>query len=127
MGPFVFEKHFTLNHNLPVPYHWFSLDPNELMEWVKSIRISYIMMGSEEIKPTINEEKIKILARRSVTALTDIAKGELFTKENVGFSRPGNGLQPIMIEKIVGLKAKQRIRKGELIDQNDFGNANENI
>ena len=67
------------------------------------------------------------MARRSITALTDIAKGELFTKENVGFSRPGNGLQPIMIEKIVGLKAKQRIRKGELIDQNDFGNANENI
>ena len=127
MGACVFEKHFTLNHNLPGPDHWFSLDPNELMEWVKSIRISYIMMGSEEIKPTINEEKIKILARRSITALTDIAKGELFTKENVGFSRPGNGLQPIMIEKIVGLKAKQRIRKGELIDQNDFGNANENI
>ena len=120
MGACVFEKHFTLNHDLPGPDHWFSADPNELMEWIKAIRTSYTMMGSEEIQPTINEEKLKVLARRSIRALTDIAKGELFTKENIGFSRPGNGLQPIMIEKIVGLKAKQEICKGKLIDEKDF-------
>ena len=44
-----------------------------------------------------------------------------FEKENIGFTRPGNGLQPIMMEKIIGLKAKQGICKGKLIDQSDFG------
>jgi len=121
MGACVFEKHFTLNHNLPGPDHWFSADPNELKGWVKAIRTSYTMLGSEEIQPTVNEEKLKVLARRSIRALTDITKGELFTKENIGFTRPGNGLQPIMMEKIIGLEAKQGICKGKLIDQNDFG------
>jgi len=121
MGACVFEKHFTLNHNLPGPDHWFSADPNELKEWVKAVRTSYTMLGSEEIQPTVNEEKLKVLARRSIRALTDITKGELFTKENIGFTRPGNGLQPIMMEKIIGLEAKQGICKGKLIDQNDFG------
>ena len=120
MGACVFEKHFTLSHNLPGPDHWFSADPNELMEWVKAIRTSYTMMGSEEIQPTVNEEKLKVSARRSIRALTDIAKGELFTKENIGFSRPGNGLPPKMIIKFFDQKAKHQITKGKLINFDDI-------
>ena len=127
LGARVFEKHFTIDKNLPGPDHWFSENPEELKRWTDTIRLSHTMMGSEKIVPTINEEKMKILARRSITALTDIAKGELFTKENIGFRRPGNGLPATMIEKIVGLKAKQTIPKGKLIDQDDFREKNENI
>ena len=59
------------------------------------------------------EEEMKILSRRSVVALNDITKGELFSEKNVGMRRPGNGLEPIMIEKILGQKAKQKILKGK--------------
>ena len=52
--------------------------------------------------------------------MNDITKGELFSEKNVGMRRPGNGLEPIMIEKILGQKAKQKIPKGKLITFNDL-------
>ena len=119
-GAKVFEKHFTLDKNLPGPDQWFSEDPTSLKKWISSIRTAYDMLGSSELKPTKNEEEMKILARRSVVALNDITKGELFSEKNVGMRRPGNGLEPIMIEKILGQKAKQKIPKGKLITFNDL-------
>ena len=71
-GAKVFEKHFTLDKNMSGPDHWFSEDPDGLKNWVDSIRTATIMLGSEEVKATEKEEETKILARRSIVALSDI-------------------------------------------------------
>ena len=115
MGACVFEKHFTLSHNLPGPDHWFSADPNELMEWVKSIKTSHIMMGSGEVKPTKSETVLKITARRSIFAISEIKEGDEFSEKNIGLRRPGNGLPPEYFEVILGKKSTKHFRKGELI------------
>ena len=115
MGASVFEKHFTLNHNMPGPDHWFSADPNELIQWVKSIRTSYIMMGSEEVKPTKSEEVLKITARRSIFAISEIKEGDEFSMKNIGLRRPGNGLTPEYFEMVLGRKSTKYFKKGELI------------
>ena len=119
-GAKVFEKHFTLSHDLEGPDHWFSEDPIGLKNWIESIKNAYTILGSDEIKPTEKEEKMKIQARRSVVAIKDIQKEETFSKNNIGLRRPGNGLQPIMIEKIFGKKATRKIQKGNLLKMEDF-------
>jgi sialic acid synthase SpsE len=119
-GAKVFEKHFTLDKNLPGPDHWFSEDADGLKNWVDSIRTANIMLGSEEVQPTEKEEKMKILARRSVVALCDIKQGELFTQNNIGLRRPGNGLPAIMIEEMHGKKSTKKISKGDLLKIDDF-------
>ena len=119
-GAKVFEKHFTLDKNLPGPDHWFSEDADGLKNWVDSIRTANIMLGSEEVQPTEKEEKMKILARRSVVALCDIKQGELFTQNNIGLRRPGNGLPAIMIEEMYGIKSTKKISKGDLLKIDDF-------
>ena len=73
-GARVLEKHFTLDNNLPGPDHWFSVNPSDLKKWNTSIQSAYKMLGTNEIKPTKNEEKMKILARRSIISLCDIKK-----------------------------------------------------
>ena len=115
MGASVFEKHFTLNHNMPGPDHWFSADPNELIQWVKSIRTSYIMMGSGEVKPTKSEEVLKITARRSIFAISEIKEGDEFSMKNIGLRRPGNGLTPEYFEMVLGKKSTKYFKKGEMI------------
>jgi len=77
-GAKVFEKHFTMDKNLPGPDQWFSEDPTGLKKWINSIMTAYEMLGSNEIKPTKNEEEMKILARRSIVSLCDIEKDEIF-------------------------------------------------
>ena len=115
MGASVFEKHFTLNHNMPGPDHWYSADPNELIQWVKSIRTSYIMMGSEEVKPTKSEEVLKITARRSIFAISEIKEGDEFSMKNIGLRRPGNGLTPEYFEMVLGKKSTKYFKKGEMV------------
>jgi sialic acid synthase SpsE len=58
-GARVFEKHFTLDHDLPGPDHWFSADPNQLKDWINSINIAYESLGTSKILPTKNELKMK--------------------------------------------------------------------
>ena len=120
LGAKVFEKHFTLDKNLPGPDHWFSEDPVGLKNWIDSIRSATTMLGSAEVKPTEKEERTKILARRSVVALCDINQGELFDQNNIWPRRPGNGLSAIMIEEIFGKKSTKKISKGDLLKIGDF-------
>ena len=120
LGAVFFEKHFTLDCNLQGPDHWFSANPQQLKIWRDSIITSFEMLGDPTVKPTKREEKMKILARRSVFALKDIEKGQLFNYENLGIRRPGNGLNPIEIEKIIGKKATKKITKGQILRKEDY-------
>ena len=119
-GARVFEKHFTLDKNLPGPDHWFSANPYELKDWIDSINISYELLGSSEVKPTKNESKMKIIARRCPVTLKTIQKNDILDENNVGLRRAGNGLEAKMIFQIYGKKAKQKILIGSLLSNGDF-------
>tara|TARA_Y100000590_G_scaffold43848_1_gene46711 strand:- start:34072 stop:35124 length:1053 start_codon:yes stop_codon:yes gene_type:complete len=119
-GAKVFEKHFTISRKLPGPDHWFSLDSNDLKNWVDSIRISHKSLGNYSLKPTKMEVKMKQLSRKSLVAIKDINKNDLFDNSNVGIKRPGNGLEPINFLKIYGKKSKRKILKDTKIKKTDF-------
>ncbi len=119
-GACVFEKHFTLNHDLPGPDHWFSENPEGLKEWVSSIRKASLMMGSDIVRPTPSEKEMRTLARRSIIALSDVGKGELLTTANIGMKRPGNGLSAALYETLLNLRATRRIGRGSLLKWGDF-------
>lgn len=120
LGATLFEKHFTLSHDLPGPDHWFSEEPNELSQWVAGIKEASCMLGSRLVIPTAPEKDMRVLARRSVVALKDINCGERFTSLNIGARRPGGGLSSDMIEKITELKANKNIPAGSLIELKDL-------
>ena len=119
-GARVFEKHFTLGHDLPGPDHWFSEEPEGLAEWVATIRSSDVLLGSPFVKPTSAEQDMRVVARRSLVALKDIKLGERFDSNNVGLRRPGGGLPPALIDQVLGLRAAHAIRRGERLSLGDM-------
>jgi N,N'-diacetyllegionaminate synthase len=119
-GAVVFEKHFTLDHNMPGPDHWFSEDPKGLKEFVSTIKNAFLMLGSSSLKPSEKEISMRDIARRSIVALQDIKQGEKFNKINIGLRRPGKGLPPSLIEQIYDLKSIRKIKSGEFIKTGDF-------
>jgi N,N'-diacetyllegionaminate synthase len=120
LGAAVFEKHFTLDHDLPGPDHWFSEMPASLAEWVRSLHLAHTMLGSPVVRPTKAEQEMRKVARRSVVAVRDIAQGEPFTTSNIGLRRPGIGLPPEMFERFLGATAARLIRAGELVRLGDL-------
>ena len=118
-GAVFFEKHFTLDNNLPGPDHWFSENPEGLKAWVESIHQSYQMMGNALVRPTTKELEMRKLARRYIVILKDVKRGDKFTKENMGLKRTGKGLAPNFIEYIFGSLASQDLVKGDLLELKD--------
>ena len=118
-GARVFEKHFTLDHNLPGPDHWFSADPVELKEWTGGIRTACVMLGNPVLKPTKTEEEQRNVMHRSITAAADIKAGDVLTSKNLTLLRPGDGIGAIHWEGMMGKKAKRDIHKGAKITWED--------
>ncbi len=115
LGAQVIEKHFTLDKNLPGPDHKASLSPQELTDMVISIRHIEEAMGSAVKKPAASEVKNIMIARKSIIAATAINKGDVLTASNLTVKRPGNGVSPMLWDKVIGTKAVRNFQTDELI------------
>jgi len=115
MGAKVIEKHFTLDKHMEGPDHSSSLEPKELAEMVTQIRNVEMALGVKSKKITKAAKKYIAIAKKSVIAREDIAKGAKITEDMLIIKRPGTGLEPKYIYKIIGKKAKKNIKKDELI------------
>lgn len=120
LGVRVIEKHFTLSRRMPGPDHKASLEPAEFRQMVLLIRQAEEALGSGIKKPTKNEEKIKRLVRKSIVAKTDIPCGCKLTSGIIVFKRPGTGISPADLGKVLGRAAKRAISKDSLISFKDL-------
>lgn len=115
LGACVIEKHFTLGRSLPGPDHKASLEPDELKQMVEAIRDVEKAMGDGLKQPAEKEEEIIKVSRRSIVAAVDIPGGTIITDEMLAIKRPGTGLEPKYLDKIIGGKTKVDIQRDELI------------
>jgi N-acetylneuraminate synthase/N,N'-diacetyllegionaminate synthase len=116
LGACFFEKHFTLDHGLPGPDHWFSEEPGNLAAWVASIRGAEIALGSSSVRPTESELLHKRDYQRSVVAVRPIQQGEEYTTDNLGMRRVvGGGLPPSLLDYLVGRTSGKAYAPGDAI------------
>ena len=120
LGACCFEKHFTLDNDLPGPDHWFSENPDGLAAWAKSINDSYKILGNPIVRPTDSEISMRTIARRSIVVLQNIEAGERFTPNNLGLRRPGSGLPPVWFHKVLQYSARRKLNAGKVLEVNDI-------
>ncbi|MDA8326256.1 MAG: pseudaminic acid synthase [Nitrospiraceae bacterium] len=101
LGAKIIEKHFTLSRARGGPDAAFSLEPAEFKAMAEAVRTAEKAIGKVHYGLTPGEEQGKVF-RRSLFAVRDIKAGETFTEENVRSIRPGQGLPPKYIKKILG-------------------------
>jgi len=114
LGSCCVEKHFTISNDLEGPDHMFALEPNELKDMVRRIRDTEKALGSENKIVLDDEKELYNFARRSIFALNDIRKGEIFTIDNIDVLRIGNNesfLSPKEFESVIGKHSKVDIKK----------------
>lgn len=119
-GAVVIEKHFTLDRDLPGPDHKASLEPAELERMVRSIREVNAALGTGHKTPSRSEFKNLPIARKSLVAANPIAKGELFSEENLIPKRPGTGLSPFRYWDLLGRRADRDYSADEAITSNAY-------
>jgi N,N'-diacetyllegionaminate synthase len=120
LGADLIEKHFTLDRSAPGPDHKLSMDPIELRELVQNLRIVEKSLGTGLKSPSDTEVEIRGLSRRSIVAAVDIQAGEKIQPEMLTFKRPGTGLPPGDLDRVVGMVARQSIRADSLLQSDDL-------
>jgi N-acetylneuraminate synthase/N,N'-diacetyllegionaminate synthase len=121
LGAVVIEKHFTMDRSLPGPDHAASLEPNELKAMVQSIRnIELAMSGSGLKEPSESEKKNIIIARKSLHLRTTVNAGEYIKSDDLIALRPGDGISPMELDKVIGMRARTHLIQGHKLSYDNL-------
>lgn len=113
-APFI-EKHFTDNKKLSGPDHKSSFDFNDMKKLVQEVKKFKSLFKSGNKIVTKSEKDNRKNSRKSIVAKKKIFKGEYFSKKNLATKRPGDGISPMDINKLLKLKAKKTFLPDEQI------------
>ena len=106
LGARMIEKHFTLDKSLPGSTdHFMSVDPAELKKLVEDARHAEAALGSKNKQPVGSEADALKYARRSLVAAVSIKKGASINNQMLICKRPGTGIAPKALEKVIGKQA----------------------
>jgi len=114
-GATVIEKHVTTSRHLSGPDHKTSCTIKDFKNLVDKIRDLEVILGSTEKKFSKEELNIKKVARKSIVSNKVLFKGHKITKNDICYKRPGIGISPILIKKVIGKIVKNKIEKDRVI------------
>jgi len=109
-GAEVIEKHIALEGQKEGFDLAFSLKGKEIKEYAQVIKDTSLMLGKKYFFRNKSENQ-SLQFRRSIYAISDIKKGEKFTKGNIRVIRPGFGIQPVYFEKLINKKSPYSIKR----------------
>ena len=111
LGAAIVEKHFTLDRNGGGPDDSFSMEPQDLQALCRDAQVAWQALGQVSYHRTAAEEENRQF-RRSLYIVEAVEAGEVLTEDNVRSIRPGFGLPPKALDKVLGKRFKQALVKG---------------
>jgi N,N'-diacetyllegionaminate synthase len=120
LGACLIEKHFTLDPQLTGPDHSCSLTPSQFANMVKGIRDVERALGSPVKRPTVAELANAKGMRRSIVATQRIPAGSTIVSDMLDFKRPASGIEPKMLDRVVGKTARRDIQADAPLTFNDI-------
>ena len=124
LGAKIIEKHFTVDKSMEGNDHKVSLLPEEFKVMVEEIRKIEESLGENtERKISQGELLNRETLAKSIVAKTIISSGDELTREMIDFKSPGEGLQPMYIDQLLGKKAKRDFARGDCFFESDLQEA----
>ncbi|HBF36360.1 MAG TPA: N-acetylneuraminate synthase [Firmicutes bacterium] len=120
LGAVAVEKHLTLDRKMVGPDHQASIEPNEMAELVKGIRIANSALGSPLKEPSQCEIANLPFIRKSLVAASDLQQGTILSREMIEIKRPLAGIEPGDFTKIIGRTLKNGIQADNAITWEDL-------
>ena len=110
-----------MDQNFEGPDHRCSLNPLELKSMVSSIRNVEESISGNGIKEPSESEKVNIdIVRKSLHLKAGLNKGEILKEEHIICLRPGNGISPMNIDDVLGLRAKKNLEPLTKLSRKDL-------
>lgn len=111
LGAKIIEKHFIIDKKIGGPDASFSLNVDEFSKMVKAVRQAELTIGKIDYSLSEKQKSSRAYSR-SLYIVKDVKKGEILSKENVKSIRPGFGLHPNELNKVLGKKFNKNYKRG---------------
>ena len=118
LGAVLVEKHFTLDKTLTGNDHYHAMDPDDAVNILASIERMDMIRGNGALVSLETESAARKNARRSLVSSRFISKGSIITDDMLTFKRPGTGISPSQIDRIIGMIAACDIPDDTIIQEN---------
>lgn len=120
LGANIIEKHVTLDKRQKGPDHILSATPHELKKLVEFSHIVFSSLGTGKKEPALCEENARKESRKSIIAIKNIPQGSKIKESMIKIMRPGYGIKPKYLRKVVGKKVRSDIKKDQVIEWSDI-------
>lgn len=117
MGASVIEKHFTLDRSGGGPDDSFSLEPAELAALCRDSKTAWASLGQVDYGRKSSEQG-NVKFRRSLYFVKDLKAGDIISADAVRSVRPGFGLPPKFMSKIIGSQVTKDIKANTATNTN---------
>ncbi|WP_296892220.1 pseudaminic acid synthase [Thiobacillus sp.] len=104
----IIEKHFTLNRSGGGPDDSFSVEPTELASLCRSVQTAWEAMGKVDYGRKSSEQG-NVQFRRSLYFVKDLKAGQIIEADAIRSVRPGFGLAPKYMGRVVGKRLKSDV------------------
>ena len=111
LGASIIEKHFTLDRRGGGPDDSFSMEPSDLKQLCESSEIAWIAQGKIDYSRK-SSEKTNTKFRRSLYFVKNLKKGDLIKIDDVKSIRPGYGISPKYLDRVIGKITKEDVESG---------------
>ena len=122
MGARLIEKHITLSRAAGGPDAAFSLEPQEFRAMTDAVRLAEASLGAVHYGITAREATSRT-HRRSLFAVQDIRRGDRLTTVNIRSIRPGAGLHPRYLDRLIDCDAACDIPRGTPLEWKHISSA----
>jgi sialic acid synthase SpsE len=103
------------------PDHLASLIPEELKQMVTSIRNIELAISGNGVKEASESENKNInIARKSIFLKNDVISGHIINIHDLIMKRPGDGISPMQVDKIIGKKILSDLKKDHKLKLKDI-------
>jgi len=121
-GARILEKHFTYDKTREeFRDHLLSADLQDMREIVDRVREAEQIMGSAVKHVQSCEAPLQLAIRRSITARTDLKKGQVLCAKDITWMRPGGGFEPGREGELIGRRLTSDLEAGDWITGKELG------
>ncbi len=129
LGACVLEKHLTHSNLAPGPDHAASLEPGAMRRYVTLAHAAWEHVSASGVEEWQGERSkrvlecerdVRLVSRQSIVTARGVARGARVTRDMLTIKRPGTGLEPWMLELVVGRVAIRDLAPDHPIHEADL-------
>jgi N,N'-diacetyllegionaminate synthase len=122
LGAIYIEKHFTYSKEMYGSDAKYGIEPNEFKSLIDGIREIEIIQNHMVDKDTLAKEKedIKLIYEKSIVLKNDLKNGDTIKAEFIAFKKPGSGIKPKDLDKVINQKVNRDIKANTLLSLDDL-------